>query len=221
TLDALAAAGVEVAYHQVDVRDAEGVRGVVASIYERHGRLDGLVHGAGVLHDRYIVDKPPEAFERVFATKVDGARTLLGAIRRAVADDGRDRPAFVVFFGSTAGVCGNRGQADYAAANDALDTMAAAHRDIADAVLALDWGPWSSEYGMVSEHLAAMFQEAGMGLIEIDDGTAVLLDEIAAAVAGGNGAAGGVHVVGGAPHQITVARCTPALITAAFGQEPQ
>ena len=208
TLAALAGAGSAVTYHQVDVRDVDAMRGVVASIYERHGRLDGVVHGAGVLHDHYVVDKPPEAFERVFATKVSGARTLLGAIAEAVADDGRARPAFVVFFGSTAGVCGNRGQADYAAANDALDTMAAANRDAADAVLALDWGPWSSEFGMVSEHLAAMFQEAGMGLIQIDDGTAVMLDEITAAV------------VGGSPHQVTVARCRPELIAAAFGQEP-
>jgi NAD(P)-dependent dehydrogenase (short-subunit alcohol dehydrogenase family)/acyl carrier protein len=208
TLTALAEAGAAVTYHQVDVRDVDALRGVVASIYDRYGRLDGVVHGAGMLDDHFIVDKPPEAFERVFATKVVGARTLLGAIRHAVAKDGRERPAFVVFFGSTAGVCGNRGQADYAAANDALDTMAAANRDIADGVLAVDWGPWSSDHGMVSEALAAMFEEAGMGLIQIDDGTAVLLDEIAAAV------------VGGSPHQVTVARCTPDLMAAAFGQDP-
>ncbi|HMG41374.1 MAG TPA: SDR family NAD(P)-dependent oxidoreductase [Acidimicrobiales bacterium] len=209
TLAGLAAAGSGVEYHQVDVRDTAALEAVVDSIYARHGRLDGVVHGAGILDDHFIVDKTPEAFERVFATKVDGARTVLRTVRRAVTAGDRSRPAFVVFFGSTAGVCGNRGQADYAAANDALDAMAAANRDVADSIFALDWGPWSSEAGMVSDALAAIFRSAGMGLIQVDDGTAVMLDEIGAAIATGDYSR---------PHQVTVARCAPALIAAAFGQ---
>jgi hypothetical protein len=74
-------------------------------------------------------------------------------------------------------------------------------------VLALDWGPWSSEHGMVSEALATLFESAGMGLIEIEDGTSVLLDEVAAAVAGETRF-----------HQVTVARCSPELMAATFGQ---
>jgi hypothetical protein len=58
----------------------------------------------------------------------------------------------------------------------------------------------------VSDSLAAVFEQAGMGLIEIEDGTAVLLDEIGAASAGRRF------------HQVTVARCTPDLIAATFGQ---
>jgi len=208
TLAALAAAGSAVTYHQVDVRDSAALEAVVASVYARHGRLDAVVHGAGILDDHFIVDKAPDAFERVFTTKVEGARTLLRAIRRAVTD-GRVRPRFVVFFGSTAGVCGNRGQADYAAANDALDAMAAANHDVADSIFALDWGPWSSEAGMVSDALAAIFQAGGMGLIQVADGTAVMLDEIAAAF----GSGGTEHL---RPHQVTVARCAPELIAAAF-----
>jgi len=207
TLADLAAAGAEVTYHQVDVSDADALRAVVGSVYERHGRLDGVVHGAGILDDHNIVDKPVDSFARVVATKVDGARTLLGALRDATAA-GRARPSFVVFFGSTAGVAGNRGQVDYATANDALDAMAATHHDVAEAVLALDWGPWSSEHGMVSEALATLFESAGMGLIQIEDGTSVLLDEVAAAVAGETRF-----------HQVTVARCSPELMAAAFGQE--
>ncbi len=47
---------------------------LIDDIYERHGRLDGVVHGAGVLDDRFIRDKTAEGFDRVFATKVDAAR---------------------------------------------------------------------------------------------------------------------------------------------------
>jgi acyl transferase domain-containing protein/NAD(P)H-dependent flavin oxidoreductase YrpB (nitropropane dioxygenase family)/NADP-dependent 3-hydroxy acid dehydrogenase YdfG len=208
TLAALAAAGSQVTYHQVDVRDAEALGAVVDGIYERHGRLDGIVHGAGVNDDHFVADKAPEAFERVFATKVDAARTLLTAVRRATGA-GRAEPAFVAFFGSIAGVCGNRGQVDYAAANDALDAIAAANADLATRVVAVDWGPWSTEAGMVDESLAKVFLDSGMGLIDVEDGTGILLDEIA--VAGSNGA-------GVAPAQVTVARCSPDLMAATMGQ---
>ena len=126
TMSALAEVGAAVRYHRVDVTDAAALAGVVRSAYEAHGRLDGVVHGAGVLDDHVIADKSPESFARVYATKVEAARILLAALADA-ADDGRPPPAFVAFFGSIAGVCGNRGQVDYAAANDALDALAAAH----------------------------------------------------------------------------------------------
>jgi NAD(P)-dependent dehydrogenase (short-subunit alcohol dehydrogenase family) len=206
--DALVAAGVQVVYHQVDVRDAAGLTAVVTSIYERHGRLDGIVHGAGMLDDHLVADKAPEAFERVFATKVDAARTLLDAVHHATTSNGsRPKPAFVAFFGSIAGVCGNRGQIDYAAANDALDTIAAANPEAATRVFAIDWGPWSPDVGMVSDSLAQLFEESGMGLIQLDDGLGVLLDEVAAAAATEAGAGDRTR-----PHQVVAVRCSPELM---------
>jgi NAD(P)-dependent dehydrogenase (short-subunit alcohol dehydrogenase family) len=202
TLAALADAGSEVTYHQLDVRDADALAATVAGVYERHGRLDGLVHGAGMLDDHFIADKTPDAFARVFATKVGAAGTLLGSIRAATADGGWAPPAFVVLFGSIAGVCGNRGQADYAAANDALDAIAAANQGVAARVVALDWGPWSPAAGMVSSSLARLFEECGMGLIDLSDGTSVVLDELGA---------------GAGAHQVVVARCSPELMAASLG----
>ncbi|MGW0663604.1 SDR family NAD(P)-dependent oxidoreductase [Streptodolium elevatio] len=121
TLDALAGVAASVRVHAADVRDAAAVRAVVDDVYARHGRLDGVVHGAGVLDDRLLKDKSEEAFARVFTTKVVGARGLADALRSHAS---YGRPRFLVLFGSVAGVFGNRGQADYAAANDALDALA-------------------------------------------------------------------------------------------------
>ncbi len=203
TMTALAEAEASVRYHRVDVTDAGALAAVVRSAYETHGRLDGLVHGAGVLDDHVIADKDPASFERVYATKVEAARTLLGAVRDATAGGAHRPPAFIAFFGSIAGVCGNRGQVDYAAANDALDTMAAAHRDAAGRVVALDWGPWAPGSGMVSPELARLFEDSGMGLIQVADGTAAVLDEIAAAAGDG-------------VHQVVVARCSHELMAASL-----
>jgi acyl transferase domain-containing protein/NAD(P)H-dependent flavin oxidoreductase YrpB (nitropropane dioxygenase family) len=192
TVAALAAAGASYRYHQVDVRDRAALAEVVRAAYAERGRLDGVVHGAGALDDHAIADKPPERFVPVWSTKVDAARALLDGLREGLGA-GHEAAAFVAFFGSIAGVCGNRGQVDYAAANDALDTLAASHADVARRVVALDWGPWAPGAGMVSPELARVFEEGGMGLIAAEDGVAVALEEI--------GAAAG-------PHQVVIARCT-------------
>jgi len=201
TMSALAEAGAAVRYHRVDVTDAAALAGVVRSAYEAHGRLDGVIHGAGVLDDHVIADKAPDSFARVYATKVEAARTLLAALADGAAE-GRPPPLFVAFFGSIAGVCGNRGQVDYAAANDALDVLAAAHAGAARRVVALDWGPWAPGSGMVSPELARVFEDSGMGLIRVPDGTAAALDEIACA---------------DAVHQVVVARCSHELMSASLG----
>ncbi|RPH60413.1 MAG: SDR family oxidoreductase, partial [Burkholderiales bacterium] len=43
----LAATGVRVTCHPVDIRDEDAVVALVAAVIERHGRLDGLVNNAG------------------------------------------------------------------------------------------------------------------------------------------------------------------------------
>jgi NAD(P)-dependent dehydrogenase (short-subunit alcohol dehydrogenase family) len=178
-LAALAETAASVRYHCADVTDEAAVRAVVAGIRARHGRLDGIVHGAGTLRDALLADKDPAVFAEVFATKVDGARHLAAA----AAEHGPcPAPAFLVLFGSVAGVFGNRGQADYAAANDALDTLAHAWASAGfpGRVLALDWGPWAAESGgMVTPELERAYARRGIPLIRPDAGTVAFLAELA------------------------------------------
>jgi acyl transferase domain-containing protein/NAD(P)H-dependent flavin oxidoreductase YrpB (nitropropane dioxygenase family)/NAD(P)-dependent dehydrogenase (short-subunit alcohol dehydrogenase family) len=171
TLSTLEQLGSVVTYHQVDVRDAGALGALVADIEARWGRLDLVVHGAGVLDDRFLRDKTAEGFDRVFATKVDAARTLLETLPSTTP---------VAFFGSVSGVFGNRGQVDYAAANDALDELATVANVSRPArTVSLDWGPWAGT-GMVSPELEREYARRGIGLISCDDGVAALLDELAA-----------------------------------------
>jgi NAD(P)-dependent dehydrogenase (short-subunit alcohol dehydrogenase family) len=154
TVAALTGTASYVRYHAVDVRDTDALRQVVAAIYADRGRIDGVVHGAGagtaagVVEDTLLRDKTPESFDRVFATKVQGARTLVDALRPDLG--------FFVVFGSVSGVFGNRGQIDYSAANDALDTCAHAWaRRFHGRVVSLDWGPWG---------LSGMGPDVGLGI---------------------------------------------------------
>ncbi len=169
TLAGLRANGATVEYLPVDVRDA-ALGTVIDGLYEQHGRLDAVIHGAGVLDDRFVRDKTHEGFDRVFGTKVDGARTILAHVRPGTR---------VVLFGSVSGVFGNRGQCDYAAANDALDALARASQPgHGGRIVTIDWGPWGGG-GMVSAELEREYARRGIGLVDPADGVAALLAELA------------------------------------------
>ncbi|MFC9291684.1 SDR family oxidoreductase, partial [Streptomyces sp. NPDC057052] len=178
TLAELAALGSRARYRSVDFRDPDAVRQAVKEIHAEHGRLDGVVHAAGVIEDRLIAEKSAESFRRVYGTKAGGARALLGALEELPA-----APAFTVLFGSISAVLGNRGQADYAAANDALESLGAAFAArTGRRALTVHWGPWApaaGHGGMVGAELAREYARRGIRLIDPEEGTAALLRELA------------------------------------------
>ncbi|WP_410615260.1 SDR family NAD(P)-dependent oxidoreductase [Amycolatopsis sp. lyj-109] len=175
TLAKLEALGSPARYQSVDMLDAEAVHRAVKEIHAEHGRLDGIVYAAGVIEDKLVAEKTPESFERVYGTKVDGARTLLEATA-----DLPEEPAFVVLFGSIAATLGNRGQSDYAAANDALETLG--RRWPAGRAVTVHWGPWAptgEHDGMVTPELMRDYARRGIALIDPEEGTLGLLRELA------------------------------------------
>ncbi|MER6358646.1 SDR family NAD(P)-dependent oxidoreductase [Streptomyces sp. NPDC001634] len=178
TLEELTALGSQARYRCVDFRDHDAALQVVKEIHAEHGRLDGVVYAAGVIEDRLIAEKSAESFQHVYATKTAGAGALLAAVEELP-----NGPAFAVLFGSISGVLGNRGQADYAAANDALQSLGASwaartgHR-----ALTVHWGPWAptgGHTGMVTPELAREYGRRGIKLIDPEEGTASLLRELA------------------------------------------
>ncbi|MEX1830130.1 SDR family NAD(P)-dependent oxidoreductase, partial [Luteibacter sp. CQ10] len=117
TLSSLRAAGLRVAYERADVTDAASVTALVATILARHGRLDGVVHAAGVLADGFLLKKREADYAAVLAPKVRGTVLLDRATRELPLD------CFVLFSSAT-GAHGNVGQGDYALANAFMDAYA-------------------------------------------------------------------------------------------------
>ncbi|WP_055524021.1 type I polyketide synthase [Streptomyces graminilatus] len=178
TLDELAALGSPARYHCVDFREQEAALQAVKEIHAEHGRLDGVVYAAGVIEDRLIAEKTAESFQRVYGTKTTGAETLLGALEQLP-----NSPSFAVLFGSISAVLGNRGQADYAAANDALQSLGTAWAACTgQRALTVHWGPWAptgGHTGMVTPELGREYARRGVRLIDPEEGTAALLRELA------------------------------------------
>jgi len=177
SLAAMRAAGAKVHYYQVDVRDEDAVRQLIQEIYRVHGRLDGVIHGAGVIEDKLIVDKTPDSFDRVFDTKADSAFILSRTLRP-------DALQFLVFFASAAGRFGNRGQSDYAAGNEVMNKLAEyLNRRWPGRVLSINWGPWlrrdtGQGTGMVSPELQRQFAKRGIQLIPFSVGCRMLDQEL-------------------------------------------
>ncbi|MFE4642368.1 SDR family NAD(P)-dependent oxidoreductase, partial [Streptomyces sp. NPDC056730] len=177
TVAALRAHGSQVRYHCVDVLDVEAVRATVKDIHAEHGRLDGVVYAAGVIEDKLIAEKPVESFRRVFSTKVGGARAVLDAV-----DSLPTGPRFAVLFGSIAAALGNRGQSDYAAANDALEELGRRWSTADRRGLTVHWGPWAASEtngGMVTPELMRSYASRGIKLIDPEEGPLSLLRELA------------------------------------------
>ncbi|GDY58214.1 hypothetical protein SVIO_088370 [Streptomyces violaceusniger] len=136
----LEAAGASVTVAACDVADRDAVRELLAGV-PAEVPLRGVVHAAGVLDDATVEGLGWEQIERVLAPKVDAAWHLHELTR----DMGLE--AFVLF-SSAAGVLGNAGQANYAAANTFLDALAQHRQAQGLPAVSLAWGLWAQDSGM-------------------------------------------------------------------------
>ncbi|MDO6526357.1 amino acid adenylation domain-containing protein [Motilimonas sp. 1_MG-2023] len=158
----LAALGtVNVDYQSVDIGDAGAVRGLIAHIEQGYGTLTGIIHSAGVLEDNFVLKKTAAELDRVFAPKVSGAVNLDRASQHLALE-------YFVCFGSLAGVLGNAGQTDYAAANGFLDAFAACRNrrvgrgERQGKTLAIDWPLWSDGGMQVTPSVLENLRQLGL-----------------------------------------------------------
>jgi len=161
----------DVIYYSVDVRNYASVNSIIKKIRSSHGPITAIIHGAGVLEDRFIADKTLKQFEKVFDTKVMGLKALLDATKE-------DTLKYIILFSSITARMGNKGQVDYAMANEVLNKTAWQESVLRPdcKVISINWGPWDG--GMVSSSLKREFTKNGVHLIPVEDGAQCMLYEM-------------------------------------------
>jgi len=140
------AAGGEVLVLPADVADVAGLRRVREEVLARFGRLDGIVHAAGLPGGGLVETKTRAAAETVLAPKLAGSLALAAAFGDLDLD-------FVALCSSVTGVYGGLGQVDYCAASAFLDALAHSGQGFSGRVLSIDWGGWL-EVGMAVDVVA-------------------------------------------------------------------
>ncbi|MFI6995957.1 SDR family oxidoreductase [Nocardia sp. NPDC050175] len=154
-----------------DVLDPDAVRAAVATVLSTAGRLDLVIHAAGLSEPALLENKSFESFRRVRDTKVLGYQHL----KAALAEHSPIRWCNV---GSVAGAIGLPGDVDYAAANDFLAACARNSDDDEFTVAFPLWG----QTGLRSDHLnrAYLQRQGQLSSITTGEGTALFLAELAA-----------------------------------------
>jgi acyl transferase domain-containing protein/acyl carrier protein len=151
----LRAGGTTVLCEALDVADEASLGELLARLRRDGPPLRGVVHAAAVLDNAALLVQDAGYFERVAAPKLGGAE----ALDRLTRPDPLD---FFVLFSSIAGVLGAPGQVNYAAANAALDVLAARRRRDGLPACTVAWGAWAQAGAAANDRTAAWVWDRGM-----------------------------------------------------------
>ncbi|MCG8922452.1 type I polyketide synthase [Lentzea sp. CC55] len=166
--------GAEVTVVACDLASRDAVADLLGAIPDRHP-LTGVVHAAGVLDDGLVDALTPERVDRVFAPKVRAAGHLHELTRHLPL-------RWFVLFSSAAGVLGNAGQANYAAANSFLDALATRRRGDGLAAHSIAWGLWAGGMGgRLGEEGEERLRRGGFPPITSSEGMAMFDTAVATA----------------------------------------
>jgi acyl transferase domain-containing protein/acyl carrier protein/phospholipid N-methyltransferase len=136
-LQHLEALGAEVMTLSADVADFTQMSAAIAQVYQKFGRIHGVIHAAAVPGGGTIQLKTPEAVADALAPKVTGTRVLESLFKDSELD-------FLVLCSSLSSFIGTAGMVDYTAENAFLDAFArySASQEGRN-VISINWDRWN------------------------------------------------------------------------------
>ncbi len=161
----LAGHGAHVRAVACDVADRQALAAVLADI-PADQPLTAVVHAAGVVDDALFGDLTGDQWDAVWRTKVDGAY----ALHELTMDS--DLAVFAMY-SSLSGVLGAPGQANYAAANSALDALAQHRHHLGLPATSLAWGLWEHRTGITGTRQTGRIARSGALPMSTADGLAL------------------------------------------------
>ncbi|MGC6177120.1 SDR family NAD(P)-dependent oxidoreductase [Lacrimispora sp. 38-1] len=126
-------------YFKSDLTNAGQVEELIRSVHSKYGKIDGIFHCAGIVHDAMMLNKTPNMIEEVIGPKIYGSIYLHKMLEK-------ESPDFFAFFSALASVLGNVGQIDYAYGNAFLDNFVdyVTGRESNTKFLSIDWPFWEN-----------------------------------------------------------------------------
>ena len=105
---------------QLDVTTPDAGTRILEHAMARHGRLDIVVHNAGILRDKLLANMTPDRWGSIIAVNI--AAQLRINEQLLTSGDFTNEPR-IVALASTSGIAGNRGQTNYAASKGGVIGM--------------------------------------------------------------------------------------------------
>lgn len=166
SLRRLKALGVTARVFAADVADLSQLGAVLDEVDATMPPLRGIVHSAAMFDDRPAAQLRRDSLDRVLQPKAAGAWHLHSLTREL---------DFFVLYSSIASWIGNPGQANYVAANAALEALAAHRRTHGQPASVIQWGALGGT-GLIARdvNVARHLEQLGMSPLSLDDALAAL-----------------------------------------------
>ncbi|EMB16809.1 type I polyketide synthase [Rhodopirellula europaea] len=149
---------VRVTVLQGDVGDLDSLKSALKQLPGDLPPIGHVYHAAGVLQDGLLMDMTEEQLHVPMGPKVQGGWNLHVATKDLPIES-------FVLFSSIAACLGSPGQANYAAANSFLDSLAEYRRDKGLPATSIAWGPWAESGMAATEDRSSQLESRGMRLL--------------------------------------------------------
>lgn len=157
-------------YYSCDITDAPSLSLALSSVQPHFNNSPtAIIFAAGLLRDSLIANMNQVDFSDVVSVKCLG---LLNVIKSCPLDNLKS----LYVFGSVSGTYGNKGQANYSAANEGLYRISQLFSELNPNIktVLFSWGPWA-EVGMALPEVNAQFKRRGICPLTNHQGTACFL----------------------------------------------
>ncbi|WP_127530131.1 SDR family NAD(P)-dependent oxidoreductase [Paenibacillus kobensis] len=162
--------GAEAVYIRNGLSDRAAIDSLLDDIRLRFGQLNGVLHMAGVVKDRYLKDKSKEDFDTVLHAKIKSTMLLDEALQDVPLD-------LFCLFSSISAELGSAGQSDYAYGNGFMDYYAEYRERLRNQgmrsgrTLSVNWPLWRDGGMKVDEEAGKLVsRRLGIQLLELKDG---------------------------------------------------
>ncbi|ELR72268.1 Long-chain-fatty-acid--CoA ligase [Fulvivirga imtechensis AK7] len=160
--------GSNVTYISMDVSDVDGLRKVVDDLESELGKINGIIHAAGLGdYAGFIQKREKENNEKVFSPKIYGTIALCEVFKHR-------EPEFLVFCSSLSSQIAPVGQVGYVAANLFMESFTESYAFGGSRVICIGWNQWRT-VGMAAAEIIKNGQTYLENSISPEEGYKLLL----------------------------------------------